>query len=178
MRYFFDWMHNGLTALSSRRWVAAVVIPLAGLLIFVGWIGVPYSPASAITSGRAKIPCVQQFDRLFPSAEHFISYFTGTHGPSTWNAEVGLYGRYLLTMQVPIGLNAMHNRITSYGQPLFVLAEVKSVSGSVVTNAGGMSFGPGEWQRVVDAGGDLSVLGMAMVKDQPITGFKQALSKR
>src|SRR5688572_24499156 len=73
-------------------------------------------PAKVVGSGRTTIPVVREFDRLFQRPAHSISYYTGTHGPTTWNSKVKLHGRYVLTMQFPISLNTFgRNRVVSHG---------------------------------------------------------------
>jgi hypothetical protein len=94
-----------------------VVAACAAVAVVIRVVGVPFSHARAVASGRAVMVPVQQFEQLHPGATHFISYLTGTHGTPTWNAVAGLYGRYELTMQVPVTLNACGTRSCRTGSP-------------------------------------------------------------
>ena len=162
-------------------WVAGLVATACGVLVWV--VGPPFSQSRVVASGRATMVPVQQFERLHPGASHFVSYLTGTHGTPTWNSVAGLYGRYELTMQVPVRLNAMRNGVASYGQPVFALAEVRSVTpgaaGALDVTHGGVdaTFGPAEWQKVVDRGGDFGALGLSLQMNQPVPGFNTYLGR-
>lgn len=46
------------------------------------------------------IPLLQQFCSRFADGHHFISYVTGKESQTTWNSKVGLFGRYVIDMQV------------------------------------------------------------------------------
>ena len=118
--------------------------------------------------------------RLFPGSLHFISYYTGTHGNPIWNSKAGLYGHYILTMQMPITLEGWgRDRIGSHDSPTFFLVEVQSIlpfpNGQTSINCGDtqITFGLSEWEKLVESGGDLSVLGVKVKKDEKIPGFDE-----
>lgn len=134
----------------------------------------------AVSSGRATIPHVQQFERLFPGSLHSISYSTGEYGPPTWNSKAALHGRYVLTMQMPLEISReRRSRIVSHGKPTFYLMEIKSVANTpdgrveVLSGPTHATFGPAEWDKIVRSGGDLSVLGLEIRKGEPVPGFEQ-----
>src|SRR5579864_1206190 len=162
----------GATPMRHRR-LAIIVAPLAVVcLAAVGLrlAGVPYSYSQTIRSGDAAIPYVAEFNALFPKSDRFISHFTGTNGTPTWNSEAELYGRYVLTMQMQISLNRLHNRITSCSKPTFFLEEVTSVTprpdgGADVGSGQGLTFGLPEWNHLVRSGGDFNVLGVKLRKN-------------
>ena len=161
--------------------VVVVTSLLLGVIVVGLWaIGIPRGSGRAVASARSTIPVIEQFERLFPGSDHFISYYTGTHGPPTWNSHAGLYGRYVLTMQMPIRFNLFwRDRIIWHGDSTFYLREIKSISpqanGTSVILYGPthLTFGLPEWKRVVDAGGDLSVLGVKMTKDAKVLNFDE-----
>jgi hypothetical protein len=134
----------------------------------------------SLASGKQKIPVAKDFDRLFPATEHSISYYSGTHGEPTWNAVAGLHGRYILIAKVKIRIRRSDGEIIGWEPPEFWLNEVEKIDGlpdgrTYVSydREGHLTFGPGEWELVVKQGGDLSVLGKQIEKNQPVQGFEQ-----
>src|SRR5262249_10875434 len=152
------------------------LIPLATTLLLLGCDDTKASHDLALADGKQSISYVREFTQLFPQGKHFISYYTGEYGNPTWNSKAGLHGRYVLTLQTPIPFDATRTKVVSYGQPSFLLVEVSSIN----RNANGqteiwytgnqLQFGKEEWQRVVDQGGDLSILGIKIVPDRPVPG--------
>jgi hypothetical protein len=131
----------------------------------------------AIASGQ-KIEFIRQFEERFPAAEHFISYYTGTHGPPTWNSHAGIHGRYVLSLQMPIELGGPgRGRVLSHGTPTFYLLEIVEIheaSGGTASISYGpeqLTFELNEWARLVKSGGDLRVLGIKVNTTQPVPGF-------
>jgi hypothetical protein len=160
----------------GRRLIAATAVAL------VAWVPLSYS--LAVKSGRSTVPYVRQFEQTFPGSSHSISYFTGTHGPTHWNSNALVHGRYTLTMQMSLRLSLLRNRIVSAEEPRFWLVEIESLSveaGRVTAiQSGGaqVTFGPAEWQRVVDSGGDLSQLGIQVHRDRPVPGLVEDWRRR
>jgi hypothetical protein len=134
--------------------------------------------ARTVASAIGTEPNVRSFDALFPNGEHFISYFTGLAGQPLWNSKAGLYGRYVLTMQFDVALDRKAGTLTASGQPEFHLVEVESITalpdGRAEIRYGPTQeqFGPVEWRKLVESGGDLSVLGIDVKKEQPVAGFE------
>jgi hypothetical protein len=66
---------------------------------------------------------------------------------------------------------------------VFVLSEVASVTpaaaGTTNVTHGPVdaTFGPAEWQKVVQSGGDLGVLGLQLQQNQPVSGFNTYLGR-
>jgi hypothetical protein len=163
--------------MAKRRWFLTGGIVITVLIGAWLWTtGLPFSPAAAVASGRASIPRVAEFDRLFPGSIHFISYFTGTHGPPMWNSKIGLHGRYVLSMQMPIKFNLLRNRVTSFGEPKFYLQEVSEIQPSdngvlAVRYQASQEFSLREWQALVRSGGDLHVIDPALRTESPVPLF-------
>jgi hypothetical protein len=83
-------------------------------------------------------------------------------------------------MQMPITLGGItRDRITAYGTPTFCLREVKSITGGpggqmfIDYTDVNMTFGLTEWNKVVESGGNLSVLGVQIKTFPKIPGFDQ-----
>src|SRR5262249_54994059 len=133
-------------------------------------------------NGPHEIEPVGQFVELFPDARHNISHYTGQMGPSQWSSEIGIHERYVLTVYLDVELDWSRHHIRSYGQPKYVLCEIISVTGP----AGGpyragyepsseRRFGAEEWRKLYESRGDLRVLGIEPVTDQPVPNFNKAL---
>lgn len=136
---------------------------------------------AAVEHGVRAMSWAADFDRTFAGAEHGISYYTGDAGPRTWYSKVGIGGRYHLTMQVPIDLDASGTRVTPTGAPTFTLVEVREITISpdedgqrVISYVpdGQVEFGPDAWARLVAAHGDLSAVGVAVKAGPPVPGFE------
>jgi hypothetical protein len=82
----------------------------------------------AIAYGKKSIPIVMEFHRLFGDAVSSISYYTGEAEDREWNSKVGLYERYILTMQFKIELDDTRTKISRFAEPRFDLIEVESIS--------------------------------------------------
>ena len=139
----------------------------------------PETYEMAISSGRREIPYAKQFDDTFDNVHHFISYYDGVHGKPKWNSKVGLHDRYLLTLQLDVEFDQSGTRISSFGDPLFHLTEIRSIergkggSFSVLTGDDSAVFGTKEWKDVIDANGNLRILGLIVKTDQPLALFDE-----
>ena len=131
--------------------------------------------ADAVTNGVAELDVAKDFDALFPNAEHFISYYTGTKGDPTWNSKVGLHGRYVLTAKFGIGFDDSRTHPVAEGDPVFYLVELDDIreNGYGYTDRQ-IQFGLKEWNLLKESSGDFSVIGYPMTKDKPLDGFDKA----
>lgn len=149
---------------------------LVCLLLLIGGCG--RSAANykrAVAKAVKSEPNVAAFERLFPGSEHFITYYTGEHGTPKWNSKALIHGRYILTMQFDVSIDSGGTKLTATTVPQFYLMEV---AGVVQTPGGQTSimyngesqrqFGLNEWKAIESSGGDLSTLGLNVVRDQPI----------
>jgi hypothetical protein len=138
--------------------------------------------AAAEANGVADIAEVREFVALCPQAQHVITHYSGTKGPTYWTSKAGIHGRYVLSVSFPIDFaDAGRIKPTRTGEPVFRLVEMSeirvgtdgSLEGSGFTKTQ-LTFGPEGWRRLVEAGGDLSVLGIKVVTDQPLEHFEMA----
>jgi hypothetical protein len=123
-------------------------------------------------------PSARRFNELFPDSRHFISYVTGHYGPPTWNSATKLYGRYKLQMSASLQIDRQQLTATFSSPPTFHLTEVASISRlpdgrDYVTYGGSWELSAEEWQRLVQAKGDFSVLGLSLIRDDPVPGFQR-----
>ena len=163
----------GNSALARRK-----VDPVTGLDLD-SMEGMHQNYELAVQSGRRSIQAAREIDALYPGAKHFITYYSGAMGKPSWNSEIGLHGRYILTMQCQIELNPSRQEIIDSSDYKFHLVEVKSVQGSsekgysVSYGNTQLSFGLSEWSRLVDTGGDLTALGVEIDTDTPVELFDE-----
>lgn len=134
-----------------------------------------------IANGKASIPSAAQFQELFPKSRHFITYYTGREGPSVWNSKAGIGNRYVLSMQFPITLDRANARVTTFGNPKFVLNEVTNVSQLPdgrysILYGQQINFERDTWQKFVTSRGDLSVLGLSE-PIQPTSRFDEIVDR-
>ena len=131
----------------------------------------------AVKDGFAKIPQACQIEELLGEADHFISYHGTRDIPQQWNTEVYFAGRYCLTMQVVVKVDRNFSRITEVvGEPTFHLNELTSIdrtaNGSDSAACGQQwVFTLDDWNKVVKAKGDFSVIGIRLKQHQPVPGF-------
>ena len=129
----------------------------------------------AIANAVKSEPNVVAFEKLYPGSEHFISYYTGENSTPRWNSRALIHGRYILTMQFDVSLDSLGTSATATTTPQFYLVEVANVttapSGQTSITYNGESqrqFGPKEWKALEASGGDLSTLGLNVIRDQPV----------
>jgi hypothetical protein len=138
----------------------------------------------AIQSGVRDWPYPREFNRMFSHAINGISYYTGGIGESKWYSKIGLYGRYVLTMAVPIKLDDARTNIVFMGNPEIIsLTEVLS---SRLNANGSRSYSvnrvatlsPDDWHRLTEANGDFNVLNIKIETNKPpVEGFDDAWPK-
>jgi hypothetical protein len=96
-------------------------------------------------------------------------------------------GRYQLTMAVKVEVDRHSGLLLSYGsgrvlkvvgRPSFILLEVREVTlnpeGRIeITYQNQWEFGPAEWEKVVAARGDFSVIGIRLNRNNPARNFDE-----
>lgn len=136
---------------------------------------------AAIKQCQDQIPLVKQLDQLFPGNYETISGFSASLGNQKLIMRTSLYGRYELMLQLDIKLNEDRTKLLGYGRPEFVLNEFASVGwhpggaqGQITYNRNShRKFGKKEWNLLVESKGNLSVLGIEVIKDKPIPGLAE-----
>jgi hypothetical protein len=144
---------------------------------------------AALRNATNSVQYAQEFSHLFPGSRAYFGYYNGLVGPSKLNMETLLFDRYQLSMQVPVTFDRPRRTIKSFGAPEFLLNEVTEVtqirkegrwpdgSRSIATNLSlrGRSmrnFGAREWKKIVEAGGDFSLIGITLLTNSPAPGFE------
>ena len=170
----------------NRKWfqfslrLLLLVVVAGGVIWMVTLITLSFRHDKAFEDGLSRIPYVVDFKETFPDARHFITHYSGYYGKPIWNSEVALYGHYQLTMQIQIEFDVSRTSIKNYGDPAFVLVEVakigKASNGNLLIEYNGNNerrFGLTKWNEIVKNDGDLSILGINLRKNEPITGFEK-----
>jgi hypothetical protein len=161
--------------------------------IIIGVVGISLCGCSpsmndykdTVRDGIKAVPHVQQIKQMFPNAptDHFITqYGFDKSVPVTWNTVVYLYGRYEFGYQVDVIVDYESKRIGKVaGMPKFYLWEVATVSkptsdGAVqstykASNGNRSPFGEDQWNKIVAAKGDFSVIGIHLITNSPVGGF-------
>jgi hypothetical protein len=132
---------------------------------------------AALDAVRDSAPYVSDFVRLFPGAEVKYRYFTSSDEPG-FDVGVDLHERYEFRMQLPVHFDPERRSVVGYGEPKFVIWEAASVTrgptgvaATTLNSAGERHFGPTQWRRLVEHGGDFTAIGYTMVTNQPVAGF-------
>jgi hypothetical protein len=145
------------------------------------WIAYFSWSYNATGNGTTELEPVREFVDLFPGAEHQITNFTGDNGQEIWTSTVGLNGRYILSVQVPIRLDWSRRHVTDSGPADYTFQEIESVQAADVvhiTTKEYRRFGPAEWKKLYRSHGDLRALGIEVITDRPIAHFDRACRVR
>ena len=140
-----------------------------------------YSPF--LSQGRRAIPEIVEFERLFPNYKQ--ASYSGEpecQGDNRWEFAAGLYGRYVLYMNIDITWGPS-GTIASHSEPQFRMLEVSSVSHSQSWWSSETSisysshhqkeFNLADWKKLVNSNGDFSDIGIELDKDHPIANFEK-----
>jgi hypothetical protein len=175
-----------LCLLAIGLWNVFRVLLAFGLIGFAGRNSI--DRATAMRSGYEQIPQARQIDELLGKADHSVM----NEGADTeegvkeeWISEVYFGGRYELVMTVDIRVDRRTSNVSKViGTPRFRLLEIESVellSGGRASisyrGSAQRQFGSVEWERVVDANGDFSVIGIEIEKSTPILNFDELVQE-
>jgi hypothetical protein len=81
----------------------------------------------ALAHGREAIAAAREMRALYPGVVEFFSYYTGEVSNTVWNSTVVLHGRYELTAQVQVTLDASRTRVVAQSEPEFYVGEAARV---------------------------------------------------
>lgn len=132
----------------------------------------------AIQSGIRGQSCLGQFNRLFPGSVNIISYHDGVIGPTSWTSSIGLHGRYVFKMHVPIDIKNRTNAVPS-GAPTFYLYEFAQITfesngQTSIQIRDQKKFSNEIWAQIVAANGDFNSLGWSLKTNNAVDGFESA----
>ncbi len=136
-----------------------------------------------VRDGIKTVPHVQEIMKIFPNAptDHFIGQSGSDKNAGIWNTVVYFGGRYQFGYQVDVIVDYKYNRISKIaGTPQFYLWEVATLTPSnsdgvveaTYNKSNGIPFiGEKQWNEIVAAKGDFSVVGIHLITNSPIAGF-------
>lgn len=165
----------------------AVVIPIAiasplvifALLVVLYWgvaiagVGAWPIQAATISDGYKQIPEAKQIDDLFGPAWHSLSNYREPNA-ADWISEATLGDRYELTMVLPVKMERQTGKLAGIvGKPRIFLREVTSVQGRGISYGQQFEISPDQWQQLVAADGDFSVIGIPVDLNNPVPGFAE-----
>lgn len=134
-----------------------------------------------VRDGIKTVPHVQEIKKMFPGepTDHFITYYGfDKTKPVTWNTEVFFGGKYVFTYQIDVIVDYHSNRILGItNSPEFFLVRVSRVFDDTPENIGADfdaddKFGESDWEKVVAAKGDSSVIGIQVNTNSPVPRFE------
>ena len=134
-----------------------------------------------VPSAYMKLEEPRQIDKLFSpafqSCMNFKSPDTVDFISLTYVAQ-----RYQLNMWVRIRIDRQTGQFVELvGEPTFRLLEITNVSddggGTSYGGLGQKLFGRADWQKVVDAGGDFSAIGLTLDQNNPVAGFEKLFTR-
>jgi hypothetical protein len=163
----------------AKKWIFVL-----GISFVIGGCGQSMEDYKAtVRDGIKTVPHVQEIMKMFPNAptDNFMGQEVYDKNVGIWNTVVYFYGRYELDYQVDVIVDYKNNRVTKMdGIPVFRLMEVATVS---TPNSDGVVeatynksndipfIGEKQWNKVVAAKGDFSVIGAHLITNSPIPGF-------
>lgn len=137
-----------------------------------------------IRVGIESVPHVQEITQMFPNApaDHFITHYGFVkNDPVTWNTVVYIHGRYQFGYQVDVVVDYKNNRIVkSVGVKHFYLWEVETLTSPISDDVIEATYnktnyvpliGEKQWNQIVAAKGDFSVIGVHLITNAPIPRF-------
>ncbi len=140
---------------------------------------------------RERIPEIREYEKLFPNYLCEFKSIKGffASGDADWEFTAGIYDRYVMVMNIEIEFGKRNPETGeiedpgSHQQPEFSLWEVTRVKSPEnaseywypkVTKRKIQSIPTNTWKRLVETNGDLSVLGIELVRDDPVPNFSLA----
>ena len=159
--------------MDSRTTTLGAAAIAVGLAFFVNGCRRQVNYTSVVSSGASRIPEASEFRNLFTNTYEFVTYHDGYYGEPLWNSKALLNGRYILTFQSKIDVNYATSTVTNYHSPKFFLTEIISAqrlaSGQTsVTHGTNFDFGPAQWKKLVQSGGNFEALGVKLQTNAPV----------
>ena len=134
-----------------------------------------------LASGIRDLNEARQFQELFPDAEHVIvqakhHFEHGWRLVDEWISRASFYDRYTLWLAMPIEFTAS-GAVSPLDKPDVHFVEVEKVERGRDEEGGPKweynfaRFEQGDWEELVEVGGDFKALGADLITDNPVEGF-------
>ena len=126
----------------------------------------------AVKNGRATIPDVVAFEKVFTDTNHFITHYNIKGDIRQWQSEAFLYDRYIITLVVEdVVFDASDTHVKEWGRVHYYVWEIVEVNGHITRYGQGVEFDSQKWKDLEAARGDLSAVGIKVNKT-PVPGFE------
>ena len=159
-----------------------IVVCLTVALLFVAGCPSGTDDTDATTAALKMPPVAQDFEKLFPDSVHSIDHMKHQYPDGeyrrgdNWYGKAYLHNRYSIDMRFPFETNE-DSTVKILDEPTFFFCELAEAG---INEQGNPWFRHGEsrcidhseWNKLVDAEGDFSVLGLTIIKDSPIENFE------
>ena len=126
-------------------------------------------------NGIVTVPHVSEITAIFSNAptDHFIGQYSwDATGPVLWNTQVLFGGRYHLTYQVPVMADYTNCVILAIkGTPGFSIVEISKTDGTMSSSERGWELNEAQWEKLVAAKGDFSVLGIQLNTNEAVPNW-------
>jgi hypothetical protein len=134
---------------------------------------------AVVRDGVETLSVAKEVESLFgaTNVDHFISEFGSKS--AIWNSVTYFFGRYTLSLEVPISIdyeNCKLNRVTGaaaiqINETIKVEISTSGIAGA--TEKGQWRLDENKWKRLVNSGGDWSVIGVPILTNSPVKGFNE-----
>lgn len=162
-----------------KRWRGILTLPLLAMFLMTSCNDNSMNDyVLTVQSGIKKLPWPIQMEKLFGDGDHFITEYGFSSGPRVWHSEVFFGSRYTLAVEVKVDINYNNHTVVGIvSEPTFYLHEVESVtvSGNRVraTFAHQWVLDKAQWEKLVKAKGDWSILGIPIKTNAAVPGFDE-----
>ncbi len=164
----------------SRRILAVGGLVSVALLIAATYAYLSWTRCTrAVKVGTTSLAAASEFSATFPVSRRSVSYCDGRYGQPTWQSSTTLFGRYILTMQMPVRIGRFGMSVEPSGSPTWTLTEVTSVSGSP-SGQTSIEYGDvrdisaDQWKLIVDANGKVEQVIHELNTTSPVAGIGSA----
>lgn len=136
-----------------------------------------------VYSGVGVIVVAQEMEELFEEVYHAL--YCPMADPETllpiprgrWTSTAFLAQRYQLDMEVDVETTPDYQKVLGTTPMVsFSLTEITDVRRSRRRHVA--DFGPDEWQEIVEARGDFSVIGLSLILDDPVPHFEEHVARQ
>ena len=135
-----------------------------------------------LATGLDRIPVVREFCGLYPDAEHIVGKalrdIDGWQIVYEWISRSPMYERYVVWLVVAISIDP-DGSLSELTKPEVYVVEISEIIRSRNEYRGpSWKFGwaeleDGEWEQLVESGGDYSAIGLELITDAPVERFTE-----
>ena len=136
-----------------------------------------------LSESQAQIAVVQQYQKTFPDAHQLLMYSTGEYGQTTWWGVLGFYGRYTLTIHIPLHIDGA-GKVIGYEETEFYINQIDQIDR---TSGGGFSvkmnsapipeFNSDDWELLIQNDGELLAVYPEVDDTAPVPLFDEYLRR-